>query len=112
MIKADKGMRIKFLTFFTLIAIATVLSTLNSWIIQYQFHGGINFARAVFQITLMGLILYTLWWHRGIPSYILALGYAIAGSLLYGHELTLYFLGDISAKLPTSFVILSLLLIV
>jgi hypothetical protein len=106
-------MRTKFLSFFTLIAFASAASILNSWIIQHQFHGGINFARAISQIILIGLILYTLWWHRGIPSYILALGYAIGESLLYGYELTLYFLlGDNSAKLPTSSVIVSLLIIV
>src|SRR5262245_66241177 len=102
-------MRAKFIIFFFLIALAAILSTINSWIIQAQFHGGVNLVRAIFQIALAGSILYLLW-RKSDAGYILALLYAASSALLYGYELSLYFLfGDFSAKLPTSSVIISLL---
>jgi hypothetical protein len=110
--KADNNMRNKFLIFFSLIAIATVSSILNSWILQYQFQGGIDLIRAALQVCLIVMIPYTLWRYRSIPAYILALGYTIVVSLIHGDELISYFiLGTISAKLPMIFVIISLLLI-
>jgi hypothetical protein len=105
-------MRSKFTIFFFLIALATILSILDNWIIQDQFHGGVNLVRAAFQIALVVLILYALR-QRAAAAYVLALGYTISVSVLHGYELSLYFLaGDASAQLPTSAVIISSFLIV
>jgi hypothetical protein len=108
----DDFMRTKFIIFFSLIAAVMTLSTLNSWIIQAQFDGGVNLVRAAFQIALVVLILYALW-QRAMAAFMLAVLYTVSVSLVYGYELCLYFLlGDISAKLPTRSVIINSLLIV
>jgi hypothetical protein len=104
-------MRTTFIVFFSLITLAMVASLLDNWIIQAQFHGGVNLARAVFQIALVGWFLYLLW-RRSTAGYILTLFYAISDTLIYSHELSLYYLfGDISAKLPPSAVMISCFLI-
>src|SRR5713101_1851770 len=104
-------MKTKFIIFFSLVALAAILSVLDSWIIQYESHGVINVIRAIGQVALVALILCPLW-RRSMPSYVLALGYAISVAILYGYELTLYFLlGNIEARLPTSATIISVLLI-
>jgi hypothetical protein len=112
MINAYDSMRIKFWLFFSLIAIATVSSILDSWIIQYQFRDGIKFFRAGVQVFLVVMILHTLWRYKSIPAYILALGYTIAVSLLHGYELISYFIFRTISALPASLIISSLFLIV
>jgi hypothetical protein len=104
-------MKIKFIVFFFLISAAMILSMLDSWIIQAQFHGGVNFDRAVFQVALVGWFLYLLW-RRSTAGYILTLLYATSAALIYGYELVqFYVLGNPSAALPASAVIASALLI-
>jgi hypothetical protein len=105
------NMRTKFLTFFSLVTFAAVLSILDSWIIQQQLHGEINVLRAAFQIALAAWILYLLWF-RSASGYVLALAYVVADAIIYGYELVqFYVLGNPSAALPTGAVISSALLI-
>jgi hypothetical protein len=97
--------------FFTAVALATILSVLDSWIIQQQLHGGIDLSRALFQVGLGALVLYLLW-GRSIPGYVLASGYVVANAMLYGYELAqYYFLQNASAALPTSATVVSVIVI-
>jgi hypothetical protein len=100
-------MKRKFLMFFAAVALTTILSVLDSWIIQQQLHGGINLPRAMFQVGLGALVLYLLW-GRSIPGYVLASGYVVANALLYGYELTQYYLlQNVSAALPIGATVVS-----
>jgi len=104
-------MKIKFKTFFALVALTGILSISDSWIIQSQLHGGIDPARAIFQIGFFALILYMLW-KRSTPSYVVAAFYVVGNAAIYGYELAQFFiLGNLLAKLPTSATIVSVLLI-
>jgi len=104
-------MKIKFLSFFSLVACVGILSLLNSWLIQQQVHGEINFMRAIFQVALIILVLYLLW-GRSNPGYVLAVIYVIANAVLYGYELFQYFiLGNVEAKLSVSATLISGLII-
>lgn len=104
-------MKAKFLTFFSLIGFTGVLSICNSWILQYQSYGGISPARTIFQICLLGFILYFLW-KRSNQSYVLAVLYALGYAGLYGYELLQFFIfGNVQAQLPKSATIISVLLI-
>jgi len=105
------NMRTKFLTFFSLVAFASMLSILDSWIIQHQLRGEVSFLRATFQIALAVWILYLLW-HRSSAGYVLALAYIVADAIIYGYELVqFYVLGNPSAALPAGAVIVSTLLV-
>lgn len=104
-------MKTKFLVFFSLIALASILSTLDSWIIQYQLHGEVSSARAIFQICLVALVLYLLW-RRSTLSYILATAYVLANAVLYGYELTNFFVsGSAAAPLSVGVIVVSAILI-
>ena len=104
-------MKAKFVTFFSLIGLTGILSISDSWIVQLQLHGGINPARAAFQVCLLALVLYLLW-RRSTPSYILALFYVAGNAALYAYELVQFFvLGNLQARLPASATIVSMLLI-
>lgn len=104
-------MKTKFLIFFSLIGLMGFFSICDSWIIQYQLHGGINLERSIFQICLLAFVLYMLW-RRSNPSYVLALFYMVGHATIYGYELAQFFvLGNAQAQLPTSATVMSVLLI-
>lgn len=78
------SMKTKFLTFFTLIALAGVFSIIGSWVIQYRLNAGdVNFLRAAFQIALLAVALYFLW-QKSTPGYILAILYGVGNLVISG----------------------------